>query len=358
MRNSKTISTRARRTSGGRATIFDVCRELGVSTATVSRVVNNQPGVGPALREKILGAIKKMNYAPQAAARQLSRAKSDTLGVVFQDLTAGWPLLILRGMMARTCGTFQVNISLSTRAGDAFELPNKMLAEHRVDGMIWLDPRATEAMIKALKKQAVPFVVLQKQLKDPEISTISMDCRQGGCLAMRHLLSLGHRRILLLTGPPDSEDSRLKMAGVRQAAREFKHKITPDQILVGHHVGTHAISAISEYFQAGRPKPDAIFAFNDAMAIAVLQWLRGQGYRVPGDIALAGFDGIDETEYLGLTTVETPMYEMGVLAVQILLDQIADPTRKARQVLLQGHLHVRGSCGGTGSAADNGPSQS
>ncbi|HBA85330.1 MAG TPA: hypothetical protein DCZ95_14685 [Verrucomicrobia bacterium] len=349
--STKTKQRRARRVVGVRATIFDVCRTLGVSTATVSRVMNNKPGVGPALREKILTAMKQMNYVPQAAARQLSRTRSDAIGVIFQDLTAGWPLLILRGIMSRVSTTanaaFQVNISLSLRAGDECELPRKMLAEHRVDGLIWLDPRAPDALIEDLKKQTAPFVLLQRQMNDADISTVAIDGRQGGYLAMRHLLSLGYRRILLLTGSETDENSREKLAGARRAAREFKHSVTADRILVGHHVGAHAVKALAEYYGSDRPKPDAIFAFNDDMAIAVIQWLRHQGYRVPDDLAVIGFDGIAEAEYLGLTTIETPMYEMGVLAAQILLDQINDPSgeRKARQVLLQGRLHVRESCG-------------
>jgi LacI family transcriptional regulator len=345
--DTKPKRRRARRITGERATIFDVCKALNVSTATVSRVLNNQPGVGPALREKILATIKQMNYAPQAAARQLSRARSDTIGVIFQDLTAGWPLLILRGIVARASGPYQVTISLSSRTGDEIELPRKILAEHRVDGLIWLDPRTTDATIKSMKKQSTPFVVLQRDLDDPDINTVTMDCRQGSYLAMRHLLSLGHRKILLLTGPETDVSSQEKMAGARRAAREFKHTVAPEQILVGHHVSTHAIKALSDYFAAHRPQPDAIFAFNDNMAIAVIQWLRHQGYKVPEEVAVMGFDGIEEAEYLGLTTIETPIYEMGVIATQILLDQIKDPSgkRKARQVLLQGQLRIRESCG-------------
>lgn len=324
----------------------EVCVALGVSTATVSRVLNNKPGVGAELRKKVLTAVKELNYVPRAAARQLSSAKSDTLGIAFQDLTAGWLLTIFRGIISRAAGRYHVITSISVREGDEYEVPSRLLAERRVDGLVWLDPRATPQVIKRMKSQSVPFVVLQRQITDPDINTIAIDSAQGAREAVTHLLNHNYRKLLFLTGPRDDADSLRKLEGARQALQGFNIELPEDNILEGHHVGAHAVRAISDYLAAGRAPPEAIFSFNDAMAVAVLHWLRGRGIRVPQDVALIGFDGIDEAKHVGLTTIETPMYEMGVLAAQTLMDLIELPAteRKAKQLVLKGNLVVRETC--------------
>lgn len=327
-------------------TMQDVCSELGVSTATISRVVNNKPGVGPALRKKILAAVRELNYFPRAAGRNLARAKSDTLGVAFQDLTAGWLLTIFRGVVSRAAGQYHVITSVSAREGDEIEVPHRLLAEGRVDGLIWLDPRITPQLIRQMKSQSVPFVVLQRQITDPEINTIAIDSAHGAHEVVAHLLKAGYRKLLLLTGPHNDADSQRKLAGARQALQEFNVELPAHNVLEGHHVGAHAVSAITEYVAKGHPLPEAIFAFNDAMAIAVLHWLQGRGVRVPQDVAVAGYDGIEEAAYAGLTTFQTPMYEMGVLATQTLMDLIslAPSERKGKQLTLKGNLVIRETC--------------
>lgn len=328
------------------ATLEDVSRAVGASTATVSRALNDLPGVGAKLRRKVLAAVKDLGYVPRAAARTLSRSRSDTLGVAFQDLTAGWLLNVFRGIVSRTIGRYHLITMLSIREGDEFELPHRLLAERRVDGLLWLDMRATPAMIREMKKQPVPFVVLNQQLRDADVNTVSMDAMHGGREAVRHLLRLGCRKLLFITGPAGVGDSIRKLDGARQALAEAKVRIPPENILEGHHVGALAVEALSKHL-ARHPLPEAIFCFNDDMALAALHWLRQRGTRVPEDVAVVGYDGIEEAERSGLTTIETPMRDMGVLAAQLLIEQIEGPPaeRKARQVVLQGRLRIRDTCG-------------
>ena len=180
-----------------------------------------------------------------------------------------------------------------------------------------------------------------------EIYTIAIDSAQGAREAVAHLLKCRCRKLLVLTGPRADPDSLRKLDGMQQALRESNVELPAENILEGHHVGAHAVRALSNYLAAGRPLPEAIFAFNDAMAISVLHWLRGRGIRVPQDVALIGYDGIDEAKQAGLTTFETPMYEMGVLATQVLMDSIGLPAgeRKAKQLVLKGNLVIRETCG-------------
>ncbi|HEY8241582.1 MAG TPA: LacI family DNA-binding transcriptional regulator [Kiritimatiellia bacterium] len=327
---------------------MDVVRESGTSKATVSRVLNKRPGVVPELRERVLAAIKKLNYTPGAAARALSLSRSNTFGVVFQDITSGWLLNVFRGVMHVASGTgYNVVTCLSAVPGDELLLPGRLLAEGRVDGMVWYDPRVTPAMIDEIKQRQLPFVMIQKHVDDPEVNTVSIENIRGGYIAMKHLLDLGYRRIVLVTGGEDNEDSNQRLQGARQALSEFHLKPTSAPVVVGHHVGMHAIKAFSTFLEEGHRLPEAVFAFNDNMAVALVQWFRSKGHRVPEDVAVVGFDGTDDAEHIGLSTVVTPMYETGVLATQILLDVISNavPAKKARQVLLSGHLVARDTCG-------------
>lgn len=335
---------------GGRKQVklADVCAAAKVSSATVSRVLNDQPGVGPELRQKVLAKMRELNYVPRAAARNLSRAKSDTIGIVFQDLTAGFLLTMFRGIMGRASSSgYHVLTALSTEAGDEMDLPLRLLAERRVDGLIWYDPRATVRAVNSLVREDVPFVLLQRRLSSPDVNSVYIECEESAGEMMRHLLRVGHRRIMLVTGAETDEDSGRKLSGVRRVAEEHGVKLPADRILVGHHVGAHAVRALSAYLEAGKPMPDAIFAFNDDMALALLNGLRHRGVRVPEDVAVVGFDGVAEAELMGLTTIQTPMYDMGVLAMQMLVDRLSGSAHadKARQVVLKGQLVVRHSCG-------------
>ncbi len=330
-----------------RPVLKDVCAAAGVSKATVSRVLNDKP-VSPALRKKVLAAMKQLNYTPRAAARNLASAKTNTIGVVFQDLTSGWPLNIFRGVMhmASTAG-YNVISALSTTVGDELLLPKRLLAEGHVDGLVWFDPRVPDTEIKRMTDQRVPFVLIQRTIEDPAVNFVCIENADGGRQGVAHLLALGYRRLMLITGQEDNVDSNERLDGAERALREIGAEVPADYRINGHFVGVHAVRAFASWVGQGLEMPDAIFAFNDDMAISVMHWLKGNGYRVPEDVAIVGYDGLNESEYLGLTTVETPMYETGVLGTQILLDLISGSisAQRARQVYLRGKLRVRESCG-------------
>lgn len=332
-----------------RVTLMDVCRAAGVSKATISNVVNDKPGVGPELRQKIRDLIKKMGYVPRPAARHLSWARTDTIAVVFQDLTPGWQLNIYRAILMEAALTrYFVVTALSLGPNDEFELPTRVLGTASVDGLLWLDPRATPELINRFKDaQPMPFVVIQGHVEIPDITTISTENTQGAYRAVKHLLGLGYRRLMLITGQEENVDSQEKLAGARQALREAGVSVPADYILNGHHMAWYARRAMNEFETSARPLPEAIFAFNDTMALAVMQWLREKGRRVPEDVAVVGFDGIDEAEHAELTTVETPMREMGTLATRMLIELIhtRPEERKGRHITLGGTLRVRKSCG-------------
>lgn len=335
--------------SSRRITLVDVCRAAGVSKATVSNVINDKPGVGPELRQKIHSLIKEMGYIPRPAARHLSRARTDTIAVVFQDLTPGWLLNIYRAILTEAALTqHHVITALSLGEGDEFELPTRVLGTASVDGLLWLDPRATPDLVRRFKNaQPMPFVLIQGHVEDRDITTVCSENTQSAYRAVKHLLGLGYKRLMLMTGQEDNIDSQEKLLGAQQALREAGVSVPPEYIVNGHHMAWYARRVISEFAATGRPLPEAVFAFNDNMALALMQWFKERGLRVPEDVAVVGFDGIDEAEQAELTTIENPMREMGVLATRVLIEliQTKPDERKGRHITLGGTLRIRKSCG-------------
>lgn len=167
---------------------------------------------------------------------------------------------------------------------------------------------------------------------------------------MRHLLAIGYRRILLITGGDTDLASRQKTAGVELALKEVRAKIPAELIRNGHHNADFAVEAIEPFIAKGRRLPEAVFCYNDEMALAVLHRLRKAGIRVPEDVAVMGFDGTTESRRAMLSTINTPMREMGSMAVQILIDIVEHEgpiPRPARQLLFKPSLCVRETCGAT-----------
>lgn len=336
-------------------TLREVCRVAGVAKSTISHVLNDKPGVSDATRERLRRVIRELGYRPKPAARHLSMARTDTLACVFQDLTPGWLLNIYRGVLAQAAEEkFHVVTALSVSEHDQFELPTHVLGTASVDGLLWLDPRATPDLVRRFQReQDMPFVVLQGHLPDRGIATVSIENVEAARRAVRHLLELGRRRLLLITGQPENPDSRQKLEGARLALRDAGLPLDPALVLNGHHVDDFAVRALADYLRAGHPLPDAIFAFNDNMALAVQRWLAERGIRVPDQVALAGFDGLEEARRANLTTIETPMRELGVQAVRLLVEMIRSPagTRAARHIVLDGALAPRASTLGSAPPA-------
>jgi LacI family transcriptional regulator len=345
MAEEKSGSSRSR---SGHTTLMDISKELGVSIATVSRVINDKPGVGVRLRERVLSVVRKHKYIPRASSRDLAGPRRHAVGVVLQDLTAGWLLTVFRGVLTKcTLTGYNVLTTVSTREEDVADLPLELLNGQGVDGFIWLDPRVRQEHIDTMKAEGVPFVLVQNYVDDPDIHSVSVENTHTAHAAAQHLLGLGHRNVVVITGPKDDSASQQRLTGVQLAFKEQGSVLPDDNILRGHYDPSIAADMLAAYFRAGHRRPDAIFAFNDAMAIAALQWLRANGHRVPEDIAVMGFDGIEEARKERLTTVETPIKEMGMLATQILVQLIEHPDAEpqAQHILLKGKLAIRDTCG-------------
>ncbi|MBA9005286.1 LacI family DNA-binding transcriptional regulator [Thermomonospora cellulosilytica] len=325
----------------------DVAELAGVSAMTVSRVLNNPERVRPATRDRVLAAMKTLDYRPNLAARVLATGRSNVLGVVSFDTTLYGPASTLYGIerAARRHDYLISIVSLSELNRRSIGEGVDRLRSQGVDGIIIVAPHESAAEGLRDLPPDLPIVVVGAA-EDLPFPLASVDQCAGAVRAVRHLLSLGHETVWHLSGPADWVDSGGRLAGWRQTLAAQGREVP--EVLVGDW------SAESGYRLGERlardPSVTAVFAANDAMALGLLRALREAGRRVPEDVSVVGFDDVPEAPYFSppLTTVRQNFGEVGRRAFTLMLDRIsasgADGAHH-RQVV-EPELVVRDSTGG------------
>jgi DNA-binding LacI/PurR family transcriptional regulator len=325
-------------------TLKQICEEAGVSKATVSRVLNNHPLVSRETREKVQAVIKRLNFTPNALARNLSLRKTDTIGVVFPWIFSGFFSTVLLGIdtAARQHG-YHVITSLFHNKPDEKDSALNLLQERRVDGLVLMGPNITSEKLEELNAQNIPFVVLQQEIQNPDVSFVSVDNFDGGYKATQHLLERGYRKILAIAGPAESQDSNRREEGFKTALKEAGIK-SSEALLIRSEFNKETALPNFELFREHNGLPEAVFCFNDDIALGLIKYFKEIKVRVPEDVAVMGFDGIEFTDFAELSTVQTPMKEMGEQAVRLILKQLENKdTRLAEKWLLKGAIVARGS---------------
>jgi LacI family transcriptional regulator len=329
-------------------TIFDVAAAAGVSKSTVSNVVRGVAEVSPATRERVLEAIARLNYTPNAIARQFVQQRTTILGVLLGDLSnpyyAHMAQVVEREAFRFGYTTMFCNIE---GADDIAGAGVDALLGHRVAGIVFLAFVARRSHIdEALQRAHVPIVFLG--LSESWGDSVGPHDSAGGRLATRHLLELGHRRIAYVRTPLVEESGdRARYTGYRttmQAAREsplpaFRWNPGSDTVSVGRQ------RIPLERAIRGPDAPTALFASNDIGAIALIEACEQAGVRVPGDISVVGFDdiAIAGLHRISLTTVSQPLDFQAERAVSLLLERIANPAIAPRHVRVPVQLRVRDS---------------
>ncbi len=331
-------------------TIKDVAREANVSVATVSRALNGHPNVAEDVRQRVLGIADRLRYSPHHAARSLSSRRTQTIGVVLPDLYGEFFSELMRGIdqVARERG---LHLLVSSYHGNPREQGAALRTMRgRVDGLLLMSPFVAGAEALAADLPPMPVVLMNPALVVEGQASVGVD-NHGGAMAMvRHLVEAGHRSIAFIAGPEDNFDAGERLRGYRDALSQLLPGVEP-QVLpgdFGEASGHRAGQALLE----GPQRPDAVFAANDMMALGCLFAFSQGGLRVPGDIALAGFDDIPLSRYVHppLTTMRVEIAELGARAIQRLLaDEQDGPHPSRSSELLQPKLVVRASShGGSG----------
>jgi DNA-binding LacI/PurR family transcriptional regulator len=328
----------------------DVARVAGVSHQTVSRVINDADHVRPATRERVLQAMRELDYRPNSVARALVTGRSRTLGVVSFDTTLHGPASTLFGIerAAHEEGYF-VSIASVTSLDRASVLGAvERLRAQGVDGILIITPHDAAAQAVLHVPPDMPVVAVEAGPTDA-VPVVAVNQFAGAMAATRHLLEIGHRTVWHVGGPPDWLEARQRVDGWTSALTDAGADIPP--LLSGDW------SARSGY-ELGRRlatvrEVTAVFAANDQMALGILRALDEAGLDVPGDISIVGFDDIPEAEFFNppLTTVRQDFNEMGRQSLMLLLGEIDAPRRTSARVVVEPELRVRGSTAPPGGRA-------
>jgi LacI family transcriptional regulator len=335
-----------------RATIKQVAKAAGVSTQTVSRVINDRPDVSPETRGRIQQVIMELDYQPSALARSLIQQRSYTLGVVTAGLKFMGPSRTLNGI---TNKAEELGYALLLEQLLQFDTDNikpllqNLLARH-VDGIVWAVPEVGDNrrwVGEILNDVPVPVVFLTMQPR-PGVSTVAVDNYAGGVLVVRHFLDQGYRRIGHISGPLDWWEARQRKQAWQDSLQKAGISVKDTACAEGNWSCSSADAAFTQLLES-YPGMDAVFAGNDQMALSVLQIAHRRGLRVPQDLAVIGFDNMAESAYFwpALTTINHNLYEIGCRAVQETVEQIEavhrDEKLEPQNIFLTPELIVRES---------------
>jgi Transcriptional regulators len=331
-------------------TIDQVAELAYVSRSVVSRVLNDHPNVSEEARERVLKVIEEHDYRPSSVARSLATDRSFEIGVLTprrgdESLANGyWPLLysgIFEQCLER--GYF---VSLSMVSDKVEDEIQDRARDQRFDGYILITTEVTDLVGSVLESSDVPAALIGNAPGWESLSSVDIDNVKGGYEAGRHLCELGYDEIGLILGSLDLEESVDRRRGFEQALGERGCTLPDAHVAVGDYSQETGYDIVTRWHEAGT-MPRALFCASDAIAMGVLLALQENGYAVPADVAVVGFDGLPASEYTvpPLTTVRQPVYEKGQTAVNQLIDQIETPETDPSHTELDPELVVRESCG-------------
>ena len=337
------------------ATIREVAERAGASVTTVSHVINETRYVSDEVRQRVLEAMRALNYRPNALARSLRMGQTHTLGLILPDSANPFFAAVGRAVEA---SAFQLGYSviLGNTQGDPRreEQYIDVLSKKQVDGIIFVATGDQEASLNFLRSHAMPVVVVNRDVSALEVDLIYTDNFQGGALATQHLLSLGHRRIACIAGASDRTPGADRVDGYRHALEEAGLAYDASLVQAGDYQPASGL-AVTQALLARPAPPTAIFAGNDLMAMGALRAAVEAGCRVPADLSVIGFDDIELARYTNppLTTIAQDKAEIGAQAVRRLVDRIHSKSIPYQRSVLPTRLVLRESTGAiiTGVAA-------
>jgi len=309
-------------------TIHDVAQEAGVGIGTVSRVVNNSPAVKPTTRERVLAAIHRLNYKPDPIARSMISKRTNSIGTIVPFFTRPSFMERLRGVEAVIARLERelilYNVETSAQRDHFFrELP----LHRKVDGLLIISLSPDDAVARRFRELGTPVVLIDAY--SPLLTSLVVNNVEGAYQAVKRLIELGHRHIGFINGEIEGNfkfnTANDRLIGLHRALGEAGLLFEPEQVLISEWSrkgGKHA--ALQLLTQQKRPT--AIFAASDVQAVGALEAARELGLRVPEQLSVIGFDGIEISELLELSTMQQPLQEMGELGASKLVELIENPS--------------------------------
>lgn len=326
------------------ATIKDVARLAGVSTTTVSHVINKTRFVAEGTQEKVMEAVKSLNYAPSAVARSLKCNTTRTIGMLVTQSTNPFFSEVIDGVESY-CYRQGYTLILCNTGGLEEKQRDyiRMLAEKRVDGILVVCSDLTQELLEMLDShQDIPKVIMDWGPKSSQADKIIDNSEEGGYIATKYLIDHGHRKIACLSGQFSKAACQERILGFRRAMAEINEVPNEDWILEGNFECDTAVLAADKLL-AMDEIPTAVFCFNDTMALGLMSRLQQRGVRIPEDMSVIGYDNIEISEYFSppLTTIHQPKRRVGKNAFEILLERIKNKEHDRRIFEMHPELVVR-----------------
>ncbi len=328
------------------ATIIDVAKIAGVSTATVSRVINFPGQVKPETRERVERAMKVCRYQYNALARGFVTKKTNTIGLIMPTISNPVFAESTRGIqdIAAKNG-FHVILGNSYYDGEKEAKLIEILRERQVEGLIITSTNMKGEALRQLLADGFPFVLLYSTIRKGPMSAVGVDNYLGGYMATEHLVKLGHERIAMLAGSFGISDRSFhRWHGYKKCLWDHKISYAPERLRQTGFGLENAKDCIQKLLALPHP-PTAVFCSNDMVALGAMEGAREMGLRIPQDLSVVGFDDMPLSSYVAprLTTIHQPAYDMGRRAARILMSQTRVESDKAVQQMLPVHLVERDS---------------
>ncbi|OUZ07099.1 catabolite control protein A [Bacillus pumilus] len=302
-------------------TIYDVAREANVSMATVSRVVNGNPNVKPTTRKKVLEAIDRLGYRPNAVARGLASKKTTTVGVIIPDISSIFYSELARGIEdIATMYKYNIILSNSDQNTDKeLHLLNTMLGK-QVDGIVFMGGNITDVLVEEFKRSPVPIVLAASVEEQAQTPSVNINYEQAIFDSVQLLVEKGHKRIAFVSGPMSEPiNSMRKLAGYKRALEEAGIAFDDALVAEGDYSYDSGIESLAHLLEQS-DKPTAVIAATDEMALGVIHGAQDRGVSIPEDLEVIGFDNTRLSLMVRpqLTTVVQPTYDIGAVAMRLL----------------------------------------
>lgn len=336
-------------------TIYDVAKKAGVGIGTVSRAINDSPQIRSDTKKRVLQAAAELGYSPHTLARGLARRRTGIIAVIMPFYTGHFYQELLRGIQ-KALSKYNYDLMLyyidkPEKRGAYFD---RTLRERRCDGVLAISMDISDEYIEKFRNMNLPLVLVDRV--NHNVDCVQVENTEGAYRAAQYLISLGHRKIAMISGNSESIPTQERRIGFEKALAEANipsqscYFVASNMLQDGEELAMndgfnpHAGQLAMESMLAlGDQRPTAVFAAADILAIGAMKAASKHGLHVPEDIAIVGFDDIELSAYLAISTMKQPMYEMGKTAVERIMNKIEKKDRSIQQICLKTRLVKRGS---------------
>jgi len=333
-------------------TLKDIAKKVGRSVTTVSRALHGYDDVSEQTRAEVLRVAKELGYTPNILAQRLQKQHTDTLGLILPTFGPRFSDPFFSEYLAgvgNKAAKLGYDLLVSTRAPGEEEMRvyENMVQSYRVDGLIIVRTRQNDARIQYLCEHGFPFAAFGRTGIACDYTYVDEDGEHGMRLMAHHLADLGHKKIAFIAAPDELMFAQHRLAGFRQGLEERGIDLPPERIVTGDLTQRDGFTKATQLLEQPNP-PTAIAACNDLMALGAISAAQKKGLRVGVDIAITGFDNtpLAEHSHPPLTTIHQPIYQIGDMVCEMLIEQIRAESPQTHQVILEPSLVIRESCGG------------